>query len=498
MTKDVAIIFDCGATNLRVIAINLKGEIVSSCSIPNETDADPYLPGGKIWDLEKIWGKLCKASKNVISKIDPKRIIGTTVTTFGVDGTFINKKGELLYPVISWQCQRTEAIIENIEKYIPLSDLYRISGVYPYAFNTINKILWIKENNPEIINNSYRFLFISSLLINKLSGSIQNDSTMMGTSMMADLKIRDFSDVILDAIGLNRELFGQTGEPGDQVGFVTQKASVETGLPAKTPVILAGHDTQFAIFGSGAKYNQLVLSSGTWEILMARSKTFSASSTEMNINLTTEADAIPGIYNIGQNWLGSGVLEWFSSQFYPELKGTALYNQMTHDAEIEKPGSETLIVDPTIYDDNTGRFDHLLKELHENIKRGQIYRALLEGLSFRLKEGMEALEASGDFETDRIICVGGGSKNNLWNQLRADICQKSIQLINQKETTALGAALFVFAGTNYYDSVDEARSQIDYNPQLIMPNTDNNTNWNKLYFKYLKLKSQHLNQKYLH
>nr|WP_235207974.1 FGGY family carbohydrate kinase [Saccharicrinis fermentans] len=102
--KDIAIVFDCGATNVRVIAMDKTGNILASHAMPNETDEDPYFPGGRIWDLEKLWSKLCKAAKIVTGEIDTERIIGTTVTTFGVDGAFTDKKGEILYPVISWQC----------------------------------------------------------------------------------------------------------------------------------------------------------------------------------------------------------------------------------------------------------------------------------------------------------------------------------------------------------------------------------------------------------
>ncbi len=261
--KDIAIVFDCGATNVRVIAIDICGNIHASHSLPNETDEDPEYPGGRIWDLEKLWSKLCSAAKIVTSKIDTSRIVGTTVTTFGVDGTFIDKKGELLYPIISWQCQRTVPIMENITKYIFLERLYKITGVYPYAFNTINKIIWFKENKPDIIAHAHKFLFIPSLIIKKLSGAIQNDATMLGTSMMAKIKNRVFSKEILNILGINNEIFGNIAEPGKQALVVTKKACDQTGIPEGIPAFLTGHDTQFAIFGSGAQLNQPVLSSGT-------------------------------------------------------------------------------------------------------------------------------------------------------------------------------------------------------------------------------------------
>ena len=105
-------------------------------------------------------------------------------------------------------------------------------------------------------------------------------------------------------------------------------------------------------------------------------------------------------------------------------------------------------------------------------------------------DGLEAVENSGNFKAERIICVGGGSKNKLWNKLRANICQKPIQLIDQKETTVLGASLFVFYGAKFYQSVDEALTRIKYNPRLILPDTREIKIWEELYDKYKQLKSQ--------
>nr|WP_319397365.1 L-fuculokinase [uncultured Carboxylicivirga sp.] len=486
--KDIAIVFDCGATNVRVIAMNTSGSILESESVSNQTNEDPYLPEGRIWDIDKLWDKLCVCSQKLLSQIDVSRIAGVTFTTFGVDGALVDKNGELLYPVISWQCDRTKSIMDNIGKYFPLNRLYELSGVYPYAFNTINKLIWLKENHPEIIQKAYRFLFMPSLLIYRLTGAMQNDATMMGTSMMTDLQNRCFSDEILSALGIDKNLFGEIAESGDRAGTVHADGSKTTGIPEDTPVFFAGHDTQFAIFGSGAKLNQPVLSSGTWEVLMVRTDRFSASHNELKQNLTTEADAVKGIFDIGQNWLGSGVLEWFSSNFYPELKGKQLYETMITEASEIKTGSHGLTISPAFYDDGTGKGGGNIVGLTINTRREEIYRAFLESLALRLREGLNAIEKAGGFKADSIICVGGGSKNFLWNQLRADALQRPIHIIDQKETTVLGAALFVFKGAGLYSSAEDAMSAIKNNSEIILPKNDESSLWDRLFMEYLTLK----------
>src|ERR1035437_5661092 len=160
---EIVIVFDCGATNVRAMAINSKGEILSSESFPNNTHPDPFYPAYRIWDVREIWSKMCKASQKVISQINNENIAGVTVTTFGVDGTLFDRSGKMLYPVISWQCDRTNSIMLNIDKYLSINDLYCESGVLPFSFNTISKLIWFVEQKPEIVEKSSTFLFMPSI-----------------------------------------------------------------------------------------------------------------------------------------------------------------------------------------------------------------------------------------------------------------------------------------------------------------------------------------------
>ena len=95
---DTVIVFDCGATNIRVIAINGKGTILASESFPNITQPDPNYPSYRIWDIPEIWNKMCSASQKVMSRINKNLIAGVTVTTFGVDGTLFDKSGQNALP----------------------------------------------------------------------------------------------------------------------------------------------------------------------------------------------------------------------------------------------------------------------------------------------------------------------------------------------------------------------------------------------------------------
>jgi L-fuculokinase len=232
--------------------------------------------------------------------------------------------------------------------------------------------------------------------------------------------------------------------------------------------VATGHDTQFAIFGSGAGINQPVLSSGTWEVLMVRSERFKTGSEQLSLSITTEFDPIPGLYNIGNQWIASGILEWAKKNLYADLKED-IYEKMISGAEKVPPGCNGVEVVPKFYEELKGKPGGQILGLTMESTRDEIYRAMLEALSLRLAEGNRAIENAGGFKTESILCVGGGSKNRLWNKLRADYTGVPVKVIDHKETTVLGASLFVQAACGNAATPEEAGSLIDYKTEIIEP-----------------------------
>ncbi|MCK5776809.1 MAG: L-fuculokinase, partial [Bacteroidales bacterium] len=336
MEKNI-IVLDCGATNVRAVAINEKGIIIAQKSFANQTQEDPFHQGGIIWDDKEIWQKLVKATKSVVSQINPNNIIGITVTTFGVDGAPYDKHGAQLYPVISWACQREHDILDDLYAEISLSKLYKTSGVNHFHFNTLYKLYWLQKNKPEIISKTDHWLFMPSIIAKNLSGTLYTDVSMLGTSMMGDIDTRDFSKETLDVLKMNKQQFPSVKRAGEQVGVLHEKASRELGIEIGIPVYAAGHDTQFAIFASGANENEVVLSSGTWEILMMRSSKVSLNDEALLKGVTIELDAQQPLLNPAVQWLGSGILEWIKQTLFVDVKDrTDIYDIMIAEARAAK------------------------------------------------------------------------------------------------------------------------------------------------------------------
>jgi L-fuculokinase len=486
MEKKLVLVLDCGATNIRTIAVDEGGGIAAVSSLPNNTRPDPENPDHRIWDVHELWEKFGTTTREVLSQIDAGQIVAITVTTFGVDGAPFTHDGKMLYPVISWQCPRTVPVMENIDKYIPLQELYSITGLQPFTFNTINKLIWLRENRPEVVERTDHFLFISSIFLYYLSGEMVTDITMAGTSMLTDLRKRAFSGEILRRIGYDVSLFPEVCEPGTVIGRTTQRAAGDLGLPAGIPVVAAGHDTQFAIYGSGAGENDPVLSSGTWEILMVRSRNITPDEQLLHAGVTTELDVTAGLYNPGIQWIASGMLEWIRKMFFSrEYDRKDIYDIMVGEAEKVPVGSQGVRINPAFYSsgENAGG---LISGLTMDTTRGAVYRAALEALVFKTKHSLTILEKTGGFRASQLLLVGGGSKNRLWNQLRADILGIPVKVVKQRETTVLGAALFALAGTGVYPSAEEARKHVDYTTEDYLPAGDGEK-YEEIWQDYLKI-----------
>lgn len=469
----VVIVLDCGATNIRAIAIDPNGTILASHFIKNSTQQDVINPDYHIWDFEEIWQKLLLCAQHVIAEVGAENVIAFTVTTFGVDGAPFDSNGKQLYPIISWKCPRTISVMQQVEAELDRLELYQRNGIGDYSFNTLYKLRWLKEFEPEVFKQMDKFVFISSMITHRLTGVMSTDHTMAGTSMMTDLQSGEWNKSILDYLHLSESNFPPLIEAGDIVGELTFEIANLLGVNRGTSVISAGHDTQFALVGSGADENQAFLSSGTWEILMARSYRPSLDAVALAQGVTVELDAVKGLFNPATQWLSSAVVEWVVKQFYSQEQASdELYTIMIREAIEAGCGAGGVVFKPHFTMNAEGQGEGVIEGLSLHTSRGQIARAVFEGLSKQLKQRFDYLNQLCQLNDGPVVIVGGGTKNHLWNQLRADALQRPLHIVEQAEATVIGAAMFAFAGVGYYPSVRSAQDTMKPNLRVVQPTTE--------------------------
>lgn len=470
MNRDVVIVLDCGATNIRAMAVDPQGKVVGKAAIANASQVAVENAQWHNWSLDDILQRFTHCCGLLAPQLVGYRIHAVTVTTFGVDGALVDAQGEILDPIISWKCPRTIENMENIARYIAPGTLQRLSGVGHFSFNTLYKLIWLKENRPQVLEQAHAWLFISSLITHRLTGEFTTDRTLAGTSQLLDIERGDFSEAILQKVGLSPDLFPPMISAGEPVGALLPQMAKRLGLPAGIPVISAGHDTQFALFGSGAGLDQPVLSSGTWEILMVRTTQVDTALLSQHQGSTCELDSCRQRLNPGLQWLASGVLEWIRQLYWHDMPLPQAYNSMIQEATAIAPGCDGVTMHCGLLDNRT---EAGWRGVSLNTQRGHFYRSALEGLAWQLKHYLATLQQISHFQAHELLLVGGGSQNPLWNQIKADVVNLPIKVLQDAETTVLGAAMFAWYGCGYYPSVEKARQQIDYRYQIYHPGEQN-------------------------
>ncbi|KGQ29313.1 L-fuculokinase [Gallibacterium anatis] len=465
----ISLILDCGATNVRAIAIDQQGQIIANAHQANQTTEDPQHKDYQIWDFEQIVEKLFACAKHVCQQLREKQlfvdVIG--VTTFGVDGAFFIN-GKQATPIISWKCPRTISVMQQLADQFDVAALYQRNGIGQYSFNTLYKLRWLQQNDVEHYASFEQFLFISSMLTYRLTGVLSTDSTMAGTSMMTDLQTQDWDSEVLALLQLDKSQFPPLVNAGQKIGTLLSEIAKQLGLPSGIPVISCGHDTQFAILGSGAALNQPVLSSGTWEILMARTERAIVRPDYLSQGLTTEWDSVKGLFNPAIQWVGSGILEWVGRLLFSDCYGKENYYRTMID-------EATVVGESTVSLQGNFEFNQQSLQLGQflgltmHTTRGEIYRATLQYLANKLKQNLALLQQVGHFQAESLICVGGGAKNALWNQLRANTLGLPIDVVQVSEATALGAAMTTFTGIGVFPDVNAAQSAMQSLRQRVEP-----------------------------
>ncbi|VUT04784.1 L-fuculokinase [Klebsiella huaxiensis] len=465
MKQDVILVLDCGATNVRAIAVDRQGKIIARAATANASDIAEENSAWHQWSLEAIVQRFAECCRQIRSELSSCRVRGITVTTFGVDGALVDEHGELLYPVISWKCPRTATVMESISRFMPPQQLQQISGVGAFSFNTLYKLIWLKENHPQLLEQAHAWLFISSLINHRLSGEFTTDITMAGTSQMLDIHQRGFSEQILQATGLPRRLFPRLVEAGQQIGTLQSDAANMLGLSVGIPIISAGHDTQFALFGAGAEQDEPVLSSGTWEILMVRSAQVNTPLLSHYAGSTCELDSLAGLYNPGMQWLASGVLEWVRKLLWTS---ETPWQTLIEEARVIPEGAEGVKMQCDLLACQNAGWQGVTL----NTTRGHFYRAALEGLTEQLARNLQTLQKIGHFKATELLLVGGGSRNALWNQIKANMLDIPIKVLDDAETTVAGAAMFGWYGVGEFTSPEQARAQVSYEYRYFYPQTE--------------------------
>jgi len=497
MEKEFLMGIDVGTLGVKTQIFNSAGEAISSSyeeypiisPKPNWAEEDPH----------QWWKATVNTIKSSIkkAKINPEKIVA-----IGVCGQMhgivpIAKDGKPLYNAIIWLCQRSTPQLKWIEKNVGKEKVYKISGCVLQNTYTAPKILWLKENEPQIFKNTYKFLFSKDFINYKLSGSTMcTDWSMSSLTMLSDIAKIKWSEELCNLFDIPLEKLPEIHSPSSIIGEVCSEAATETGLKKGTPIVAGGSD--FAC---------LLLSVGVFspERFMLSNGSCSGIATCLNKPLFDEKMRIEGpLYHVIPNtWplaVGVGttgtVLRWFRDEFCNEeiylarKLGIDPYKIIDEEASKIPVGSDGLLVIPLFSGERTPLFNPNARGVFFGFSllhtKEHVARAILEGVGYCLRLQMEILEDLG-FKIHEMRAIGGAVRSQLWMQIQADILNKDILLVNHEEGGVLGAAILAGTGVGIFKDPINAIENIVKVTKRIKPRHEVHEKYIKLYNVYRKL-----------
>jgi len=460
---------DLGSTSLKAVIYDLKGNLVASGSRPTERH-NPYPdhPEWTVWQPEQIWGGTAAAIKDAVSQLsDPHQIKGVAVTGMGMDGVPVDVDGDWLYPFISWHDPRTAPQLQWWEENIGAEKTFSIGGNTLWRFNTALRLLWMAEHEPEILARTDKWLLIEDFLNFMLCGRRATDYTMASCTLLFDQRRLDWSDEILASAGIERRLLCDAYPSGTPLGEVSQEAAEASGLPAGTPVVLGGHDYLCGALPVGAFKPGVVLDvTGTWEIILTAIPEPVLTPTVQKTGMTVEAHVARDMFAAWGGAVAADMVEWyrrecgFEAKHRAQEEGGEEWDYLIAEAAAAPAGARGAMFlphmsaagCPVVDARSLGAF----VGLSNFVTKGDMLRAIIEGLDYQFLDIVNAMERGLETKPDRFVAVGGAVRNKFWMQNKADVVGRPIEVPDVEEATPLGAAILAGIGVGLYEDEQDA------------------------------------------
>lgn len=371
----------------------------------------------------------------------------------------LDASGTVLRPAILWNDQRTAAECDEIRARVGSERLISITGNDALTGFTAPKLLWVARHEPEIWERIARILLPKDYVRFRLTGEAAVDKADGAGTLLFDLRARDWSPEIVAALGLDPAWLPPTFEGPAITGRVTPSAAEATGLAPGTPVVAGGGDQSAAAVGVGATApGTMAVSLGTSGVVFAPTE---APLVETRGRVHAFCHAVPGRWHLMAVMLSAaGSLRWFRDTLAPGID----YPTLVEPAADVPAGSEGLFFQPYLTGERTPHADPLARGAFVGLTvrhdRRHLVRAILEGVAYGLRDGLELMRGAGIAAPRQVRITGGGSASRLWRQIVADVLGVEVATVTTTEGAAYGAALLAGVGATWFPSVDAAASAL--------------------------------------
>lgn len=480
MTRGYLIGVDIGTYSSKGVVVKPDGSLVASDTQPHGLDMPQ--PGFVEHDADAVWWHdFVTIVRNLLQKtgIDPKQILGIGTSAIGSCVLPVDEQGQPLRPAILYGIDtRATQEIKYLERRLGRDTIFRISGSHLTSQASGPKILWIKNHEPDVYKKARWFLTSEAYLVYKLTGEASIDIyTAAGYAPLFDISTRNWDEQAAQFI-TSLDRLPKAFWSYEVVGRVTAEAARETGLAEGTPVVAGTTDAAAEAISAGvADFGDMMLMLGSSAFFIMKTAELIKTRCFWSANFLEEgAFAFLG----GMSTSGS-LTTWFRDQFAQmELEeerkgGKNAYAQLAELALDSPVGARGLIALPYFEGERTPIHDPKARGVWFGLSlkhtKGDMYRAILEGVAYGLRHNFEVMQEEG-VQPERILAVGGGTKNSLWMQIIADVANIQMVVPEQQIGASYGDAFLAARGIGLYQNLSEIKRWIRIK-DTIQPNPKN-------------------------
>ena len=459
---------DLGTSGTKTVLFDQLGNTIASHTV----EYPMYQPqnGWAEQNPADWWNATVITVKKVVAEsgVSNENIVGIGISGQMHGLVMLDEENQIIRNSIIWCDQRTAEECEDIERLVGRERLIQITANPALTGFTASKIMWVKKHEPENYAKCRHILLPKDYVRFMLTGEYATEVSDASGMQLLDVGKRCWSDEVLDKLGIDKSYLGKVYESPEITGYVTEEIAVMTGLAAGTPVVGGAGDNAAAAVGTGTVVDGAAFTTiGTSGVVYAHTK-------EMAIDpkgrVHTFCSAVPGEWHVMGVTQGAGLsLKWFRDNFCQDIiaeakeKGIDPYDITNVMAEQSGISARRLLFLPYLMGERTPHLDPNargafigLSAIHE---RGDMIRAIMEGVTYSLKDCLSVLEEMG-VTPDNMLACGGGARSNLWRQMMADVYGMDVSTVDSKEGPALGVAILAMVGAGLYESVEEACQKV--------------------------------------
>ena len=446
---------DSSTTATKAVLVTSVGSVVAVGV--SEYDFDTPQPGWAEQHPHLWWDATQRAVRSALHQAGAG---GADVSAVGLTGqmhgsVLLDAAGEVVRPALLWNDQRTAHECDEIRRRVGGQRLVDATGNDALTGFTAPKLLWVREHEPAAWARVAHVLLPKDYVRLRLTGEHATDVADASGTLLLDVAHRVWSTEVLDALDLDPQLLPRLVEGPAVSGVVSSMAAEVTGLRAGTPVVGGGGDQAANAVGVGAVSPRVgALSLGTSGVVFVPTAT---PVTQRQGRVHAFCHAVPDMWHVmGVMLSAAGSLRWYRDTLAPSVA----FDELVSEAEAVEPGAEGLAFLPYLTGERTPHADPDARGAFIGLTvrhtRAHMTRAVLEGVAFGLRDGLELMREAGVALPDEFRASGGGTKSALWRQIVSDVLGVPLTGIATTEGAAFGAAVLAAVGAGWFSDVAAA------------------------------------------